>query len=128
MKKLREKLNYLLLVPVAWAEEVKFNITPETGSEFEALGGLQVPAIVSGLIKILLIASALIAFVFLVIGGIRWITSGGDKEQTAKAQSTITAALIGLVIVFAAWAIIHLVQTFFGIKILEGLTITSITG
>jgi len=67
----------------------------------------------------------LVAFGFLIFGGIKWISSGGDKEQTAKAQSTITAALIGLVIVFAAWAIIKLIETFFGISILT-LTIPSV--
>jgi len=54
----------------------------------------------------------------LIIGGIKWVTSGGDKEKTAGAQQTLTAALVGLVIVFASWAIIKLIETFFGIEIL----------
>ena len=60
-----------------------------------------------------------LAFFMLVIGGIRYITSGGDKAQTEAARGQITAALIGLVIVFAAWAIISLVNAFFGINILQ---------
>jgi hypothetical protein len=35
------------------------------------------------------------------------------------ARGTITSALIGLVILFAAFAIIKLIQTFFGISILN---------
>jgi hypothetical protein len=53
----------------------------------------------------------------LVIGGIRWIASGGDKAQTEAARNQITSALVGLVIVFAAWAIVALINVFFGINI-----------
>jgi len=63
----------------------------------------------------------------LVIGGIKWIASGGDKAQTESARNQITAALVGLVIVFAAWAILALIKVFFGIDILTTLTIPSVT-
>ena len=55
----------------------------------------------------------------LVIGGIKWILSGGDKAHTEGARNQITAALVGLVIVFSAWAIIQLINTFFGVNILQ---------
>ena len=89
------------------------------------MGELTIPRIVSGAIRLILVIAALTAFVFLIVGGIRWVTSGGDKEKTARAQQTLTAALVGLVIVFAAWAIIRLIETFFGIQILT-LTIPTI--
>lgn len=91
--------------------------------QFAPLGGITIPAIVSAAVRLILVLAALISFIFLIIGGIKWITSGGDKEGTAKAQSTITAALIGLLIVFAAWAIIQLLQTFFGLPSLFELEI-----
>lgn len=111
MKKLKELISYLMIVPVLAAEEIE--LAPPT--EFPGLETITVAGIVQALVKLILVVAALISFIFLVLGGIRWITSGGDKEGTAKAQGTITAALIGLVIVFAAWAIINLLQTFFGI-------------
>jgi uncharacterized membrane protein len=98
------------------ADEIK--LTPESDSEFSNLANLTVPRIVSGAIQLILVIAALVAFVFLIIGGIKWVTSGGDKEKTAGAQRTLTAALVGLVIVFAAWAIMKLLETFFGIEIL----------
>lgn len=109
-------------VPAVLAAE---NIDIRPGAQWGRLGEITIPAIVSGVIKLALIIAALVAFAFLIIGGIKWITSGGDKEGTAKAQSTITSALIGLVIVFAAWAIIRLIEVFFGISILT-LTIPTI--
>ena len=110
-----KKLSELLMVGPVLAQE-PIDIRP--GGQFERLGGLTIPSIISAVVRLALIIAALIAFGFLIYGGIKWITSGGDKEGTAQAQSTITAALIGLLIVFAAWAIIKLVETFFGIQIL----------
>lgn len=67
----------------------------------------------------ILIASALAAFFFLLIGGIQWILAGGDKEGTEKARKKITSALIGLAIVFSAYAIAFLVDSVFNISILN---------
>ncbi len=115
MKKLNKIKN--LLAGMVIAADNTIDIRPQ-GKDFGGLGNLTVPNIVSGAIRLILVIAALVAFVFLIIGGIRWITSGGDKEKTARAQQTLTAALVGLVIVFASWAIIKLIQTFFGIQIL----------
>ena len=63
----------------------------------------------------------IILFLFMMItGAIQWILSGGDKTQTEAARNQVTAALVGLVIVFSAWAIVRLIGTFFDVKILEG--------
>ena len=67
-----------------------------------------------------LIIAALLVFVYLVWGGIQWITSGGDKGKTEEARNRITAALVGLAIVAAAWAVIQLVAYFFGIDVFGG--------
>ncbi len=75
--------------------------------------------LVSSLISIVMVIAAVLFFFMLVIGGIRWITSGGDKGQTEGARNQITAALVGLVIVFSAWAIIKLIGTFFGVNLLN---------
>ena len=91
------------------------SITPT--NKFGQLSGYTIPDIISGLIRLTLVAAAIIFFFILVIGGIRWIASGGDKGQTEAARSQITAALVGLVIVFAAWAIVSLIRTFFGVDI-----------
>ena len=97
--------------------QADINLKP--GGQFGQLGDLTLGGIVSGLIRLVLVVAALVFFFILVIGGIRWIASGGDKAQTEAARSQITAALVGLVIVFAAWAIVQLINTFFGINIFE---------
>lgn len=87
--------------------------------QFSQLANLTIGGIISALIRLVLVVAALVFFFILVIGGIKWIASGGDKAQTEAARNQITAALVGLVIVFAAWAIVQLINTFFGINIFE---------
>jgi hypothetical protein len=93
------------------------SLTPAPGSGFEQLGGITAGGIVSALIRLAVVVAAIVFFFILVIGGIRWIASGGDKAQTEGARNQITAALVGLVIVFAAWAIVALINTFFKVNI-----------
>ena len=85
-------------------------------------------AVVRAIIRFILIVAFVAAFVMLLIGGIRWITAGGDEKGVASARNMITAALIGLVVVLVAFAIIRLVEIFFNVKIVsEGVTIPNIT-
>ena len=76
--------------------------------------------LVSAIVGTLLIVAALLAFLFLILGGIQWITSGGDKAGMEAARNKITHAIVGLIIVGAAWAIMILVQNFLGITIIGG--------
>lgn len=101
------------------ASQDPINLRPDAGGSFGSLGDLQFATIIQGLVGFVLIIAALIFFFMLVFGGIRWIASGGDKAQTEAARNQITAALVGLVIVFAAWAIVQLIGTFFNVELLD---------
>ncbi len=58
-------------------------------------------------------------FVFmLLIGSVQWITSGGDKNALEAARGRISQALIGVIVLFSVFAIIKLIEVFFGISIL----------
>ena len=74
--------------------------------------------LISAAVGTILILAALLAFVFLILGGLQWITSGGDKAAMESARNKITHAIVGLIIVGAAWAIMMLVQNFLGVSII----------
>ena len=94
------------------------NLQPEGGIA-GSLKGLTIADLVSGFIRLIMVIAAIVFFFILVMGGVNWILSGGDKAKTEGARNQITAALVGLVIVFAAWAIASLVGTFFDINIFQ---------
>lgn len=53
-----------------------------------------------------------IAAVFMVvIGGLRYIFSGGDEKAVAAARGQITLAVVGLVVLFATFLILFIIQT-----------------
>lgn len=104
----------------------KISLTPNPSSGFGKLSEITVPGLISGGISLILIIAALVFFFMFVIGGIRWITSGGDKAQTEGARNQITAAIVGLVVVFSAWAIMSLIKVLFGVNILGGFDIPSL--
>lgn len=103
------------------------SISLNAPNAFNNLGNITVSGLVTGFLAILLLAAALVFFFMLVIGGIKWILSGGDKAQAESARNQITAALIGLVIVFAAWAIAQLIGVFFGVNIFGNLSLPTVT-
>lgn len=52
-----------------------------------------------------------IAVIMLIIGGIKYVISGGDAKKVTDAKNTILYAIIGLVIAFLAFAIVNFVIT-----------------
>lgn len=66
------------------------------------------------LISLLLVVGSVIFLFMLIIGAIKWISSGGDKGSLESAKGQITNALIGIVILFAVFAVVSLIGYFFG--------------
>ena len=64
---------------------------------------------VKRIINILLFVIGAIAVLMIVIGGLRYVISGGDGSQTKAAKDTILYAVVGLVIALMAYAIINFV-------------------
>jgi hypothetical protein len=121
IKEIKNKIQFAAIAAPIYAADL--SLTNDSTSSFGQLEKLTVNGMISGAISLVLIVVSLIFFFILVIGGLKWITSGGDEKKVAAARAQITNALIGLVIVFAAWAIMKLIGTVFGVDILGTLTI-----
>lgn len=55
--------------------------------------------------------SAVVAIIMLVVAGYLFITSAGNADKIEKATKTVSAAIIGMVVVFAASIIVKYVLT-----------------
>lgn len=74
-----------------------------------SLSSVAVGSIVARGIQVVL---GLLAIVFLgltVMAGFQWMTAGGNEEQIKKATNTLKAAIIGLIIVLAAYTITYFI-------------------
>ena len=93
-----------------------FHLTPT--DQFESLGGLTLGNIVRALITMALVIASVVFIIMLLVGGIQYLTSGGDKGALEEARQRITNALIGIFITFCVWVIATLVGYFFGVRLL----------
>lgn len=59
--------------------------------------------------NIILYVVGIIAVIMLIIGGIKYVISGGDSKKVTDAKNTVLYAIIGLVICFLAYAIVNFV-------------------
>lgn len=88
------------------------------GGQFNPLCGLRgddFSVVPRNIFNILLVAAVLLSLFFLIYGGIKWITSGGDKGKVDAARGTVTAAIVGLIIAFLSFTIISMINYFFGL-------------
>ena len=51
----------------------------------------------------------IIAVIMLIIGGIKYLLSGGDSKKVTDAKNTVLYAIIGLVVCFLSFAIVNFV-------------------
>lgn len=89
------------------------------------VNGVKVPtfkcfeAIFSRLLQIILPLAVVALFVMLVIGGFKYLTSGGDQKKTASAQQTMTYAVAGIGLMAIAFLVFKIIEAFTGVNILE---------
>jgi len=113
--------NYLLAGAPGGGTEIKNPVLGDglqslfSGGDPSAFLGVYIPKFIG-----LLFVFGSLAFFFMFIwGAITWILSGGDKAGVENARGRITNALIGFILLIATFAIVKLIEAFFGIDILS---------
>ena len=61
------------------------------------------------IISLLAPAAAVAFLIMLIVGGFQFLTSGGDPKAVAGARTTLTYAIIGIILVVASWLILVLI-------------------
>ena len=110
-----------------WAGRVMASVDPEANSNIsnnparegaEAARVEGMPAELIGdngvftqITRTILYIVGVLSVLMLIVGGIRYITSGGDTKKVTDAKNTVLYAIIGLVIAFFSYAIVEFVLT-----------------
>jgi heme/copper-type cytochrome/quinol oxidase subunit 2 len=92
-----------LLIPLAVFAQG--GLTPVLPPEGTAQGGL-VQAIRT-IVNIILILAGIVAVIYLIIGGVQYITSQGDEDKAATAKNTVLFAVIGLIVIGLSAAVVN---------------------
>ncbi len=109
-------LNCIAPTPVCCVASVN-NEAPPSGFGFEKVNNVASQAgynpgneptldeRISSIISTFLSFLGVIFMLLMIYGGFNWMTAEGDEQKVERAKDTIRAAVIGLVIVIAAYAI-----------------------
>jgi cytochrome bd-type quinol oxidase subunit 2 len=66
-------------------------------------------SLIKKIINIFSVIVGVIAVIMIIIGGLKYITSGGESSNVSGAKNTIIYAIVGLVVVALAQFIVHFV-------------------
>ena len=96
-----------VIVPVlAGAETDRFGVFYGTGA---GLGTRDVRATIAQIINIALGILGIVALVIILMGGFKWMTAGGNEEGVESGKKAIGQGVVGLIIIFVAFAITRFV-------------------
>lgn len=73
----------------------------------------QFDEVLSFILRFFFVIAGLVALIYLLLGAMAWITSGGNKENVDKAREKIQAAIIGIILIFVVLAIVAVVENVF---------------
>ena len=85
--------------------------------EFRNLRNLTIPGMLPSFINLVIIMAVVLFLFSLLLGGLKFIVSGGNKESTEVAGRQVLNAIIGIIIVFSTWAVLSLIEQFFGVEL-----------
>jgi hypothetical protein len=82
-----------------------------------SLGDLN--GVFSRVVSVALGLAGIVLFVMLLVGGLKYITAGGDPKAAEGAQKTITYAIGGLILILLSFLILVLIKTITGVDVTQ---------
>jgi cytochrome bd-type quinol oxidase subunit 2 len=73
-----------------------------------------VSSLVTRLTQIVIGVAGIVAVVMIILGGVLYLTSGGNEERRGNAKKTLTAAIVGLIITISAYSIVYIFTNLLG--------------
>ncbi len=100
----------IIAVPLMAAAQTTTNPCSPAGVKATVDKDSTLPICINRIYQWSLGIGALLALLMTVLGGYYYMTSGGNAEQAAKGQEMIWGAIIGLVLLFAAYLILRTIN------------------
>jgi hypothetical protein len=99
-------------IPASLCTGSQFNISTSAGSQADCgtdANGEGINGLLKKIVNVISAVVGVVAVIMIVVGGFKYITSGGESSNVSGAKNTIIYAIIGLVIVALAQVIVHFV-------------------
>ena len=101
-------LGYTSLAVAAPKDDVCAGVSL-TGGTCAGSANNSISSIIRTAIQILSFVAGVAAVIMIIVGGFKYITSGGDSSNLQSAKNSIIYAIVGLVVVALAQFIVHFV-------------------
>lgn len=75
----------------------------------QGVNGNSVFNVIKGIINLLITIAGIVSVIMIIVGGIKYSTSGGDSSAISSGKDTLVYAVIGLVISIMSFAIVNFV-------------------
>lgn len=75
--------------------------------------------LISNVLVVLTVVAGIAFVLYFLLGGLNWITAGGDKGKIEKAKGMMTNGAIGMIVIAVSYAITYIVGKALGIDILN---------
>jgi len=82
-----------------------------------------IPAVFENLIAAALVFAGVVAVIFIILAGYKYLTSGGDPKKLEGAQKTLTFAIIGLFLIVFSFFIINMISYITGVTCIKQLSL-----
>lgn len=84
-----------------------------------------VPVVFENVIRAALVFAGIVALYFIIISGIKFITSGGDPKAVEGARKTLMFAIIGLLIVLLSFFVVSVIGYITGVNCINSFGFTN---
>lgn len=78
-----------------------------------------VEKLISNVLVVLTVTASIAFTLYFLLGGLTWITAGGDKGKIEAAKSKMTNGAIGMIVIAVSYSIVWIVGKALGIDVLE---------
>lgn len=121
-----KKISFILASLVASTASIGVASAQSSGSIIESAQNYEIVEIINKGLAYAIIIAGLLSVIFIFIGGISFILSGGDEGKIKQAVSTIRYAIIGLIVTVLSVVIVGTVGKALGLDIVKYINFSDI--
>ena len=102
-------LRLAALTPLLFAGIAHAQVSIDFPTNFAGFSSQDIKVTIQNIVRIIVGFLGIITVIIILAGGFKWMTSAGNEDKIGEAKKLISAGVVGLVVVLAAYAIANFV-------------------
>ena len=111
------QIGQIFLPHPVFAQGTKWSETCVTSDGVATIAGIE--CLFSNVLNVIMALAGLTFFMMFIIGGFKYLTSGGDPKKMASASHTISLSFFAIIGIILSWLILLLIQNFTGVNVTQ---------